>query len=55
MRRVIDAIRSATSRGIVVVEAAANGSVDLDKFVDSTRKRILNSGSADFRDLAPFS
>ena len=45
-----DAIRAATNKGIVVVEAGANGSVDLDAFKDSNGKRILNRNSADFRD-----
>jgi hypothetical protein len=47
---VFDAIRSAVSRGIVVIEAAANGGVDLDQFQDVRGRRILNRNSADFRD-----
>jgi subtilisin family serine protease len=47
---VFDAIRFATEQGIVVVEAAANGAVDLDAFEDTNGKTILNRGSADFRD-----
>lgn len=45
-----DAIRAATAMGIVVVEAGANGSVDLDTFRDSNNKRILNRSDPDFRD-----
>ncbi len=45
-----DAIQFATSQGIVVVEAGANGAVDLDAFQDLAGKRILNRGSPDFRD-----
>jgi subtilisin family serine protease len=47
---VFDAISAATSAGIIVVEAGANGSVDLDTFKDSNNKLILNRNSADFRD-----
>jgi hypothetical protein len=47
---VFDAIQFATSHGIVVVEAGANGSADLDAFQTLSGKKILNRGSADFRD-----
>jgi subtilisin family serine protease len=47
---VFDAIQFATSQGIIVVEAGANGSVDLDAFQDVSGKKILNRNSADFRD-----
>jgi hypothetical protein len=47
---VFDAISAATSKGIIVVEAGANGSVDLDNFKDSNNKAILNRNSSDFRD-----
>lgn len=47
---VFDAIAHATAEGIVVVEAGANGSVDLDTFTNSSGKRILNRAHADFRD-----
>jgi subtilisin family serine protease len=47
---VFDAIQFATSQGIVVIEAGANGSVDLDAFQDSNGKHILNRNSPDFRD-----
>ncbi len=47
---VFDAISYATSQGIVVVEAGANGSVDLDAFTDVNGHQILNRTSPDFRD-----
>ena len=47
---VFDAIEFATSQGIVVVEAGANGSVDLDAFTDVNGHQILNRASAHFRD-----
>lgn len=47
---VFDAIQYATSQGIIVVEAGANGSVDLDAFQDVNGKNILNRNSPDFRD-----
>jgi len=47
---VFDAIQYATSQGIIVVEAGANGSVDLDTFQDINGKYILNRSNADFRD-----
>jgi hypothetical protein len=47
---VFDAISFATSQGIVVVEAGANGAVDLDAFQDVLGRNILNRASADFRD-----
>ncbi|MBL8220431.1 MAG: S8 family serine peptidase [Bryobacterales bacterium] len=45
-----DTIRLATALGITVVEAAGNGSNDLDTFADAGGNQILNRGSADFRD-----
>lgn len=45
-----DAIRYATDQGITVVEAGANGSVDLDTYRDYDGKLILNVNSPDFRD-----
>ncbi len=48
---VFDAIQTATSQGIVVIEAGANGSVDLDAFQDVNGKHILNRASPDFRDF----
>ena len=47
---VFDAIQYATSQGIIVVQAGANGSVDLDTFQDINGKFILNRSNADFRD-----
>lgn len=47
---VFDAIVAATAQGIVVVEAGANGSVDLDAFTDVNGRQILNRSSGDFRD-----
>jgi hypothetical protein len=47
---VFDAIRAAVDRGIVVVEAAANGSLALDTFQDVRGRRVLDRSSADFRD-----
>ncbi|TWW10826.1 peptidase S8 [Planctomyces bekefii] len=47
---VFDAIRAATDDGIIVVEAGANGAVDLDAFSNSAGKRILNRAHSDFRD-----
>lgn len=44
------AIRNAVDRGIVVVEAGGNGSVDLDKFADAKGRATLNRNSPDFRD-----
>ncbi|WP_182914186.1 S8 family serine peptidase [Paenibacillus sp. 1011MAR3C5] len=45
-----DAIRYATDQGIVVVEAGANGSVNLDTYQDWNGKYILNTTSPDFKD-----
>lgn len=47
---VFEAIKTATSRGIVVVEAGANGGVDLDTYRNSYGKYIFNRGSSDFLD-----
>ena len=47
---VFDVIRLATALGIVVVEAAGNGGVDLDGVVNPAGQQILNRGSADFQD-----
>lgn len=46
-----DTIRLATKAGVIVVEAAGNGSVDLDFFVDDDGKHTLNCGlPLEFRD-----
>ncbi|UGT45143.1 S8 family serine peptidase [Nocardia yamanashiensis] len=47
---VFDAIRAACDKGLVVVEAAGNGSYDLDTFTDTKGKTVLKRGSADFKD-----
>ena len=47
---VFDVIRLATAQGIVVVEAAGNGGVDLDTVVNQSGKLIFNRASADFKD-----
>ena len=47
---VFDAIKSATDQGIIVVEAAGNGSNDLDNFTNSAGKQVLNRISGDFMD-----
>jgi len=47
---VFDAIRTAVDRGIIVIEAGANGGVDLDQFQDVNGRSVLNRSSADFRD-----
>lgn len=48
--QVFAAIQVAVERGIIVVEAAGNGSVDLDTFRTVAGKAILDRNSADFRD-----
>jgi hypothetical protein len=45
-----DAIAAATAQGIIVVEAGANGSNDLDAFQDYLGRKVLNRSSADYRD-----
>lgn len=47
---VFDAIHATVASGIIVIEAAGNGSVDLDQFVDLRGRAILNRNSSDFRD-----
>jgi hypothetical protein len=47
---VFDAIRDAVDAGIVVVEAAGNGSNDLDDFTNSAGEHVLRRGDSDFRD-----
>jgi serine protease len=45
-----DAIRLATARGIIVVEAAGNGTNDLDAWKDAAGRFRLRRGHPDFRD-----
>ena len=45
-----DAIRLATALGIVVVEAACNGSYDLDAYMDAGGNSIFNRAATGFRD-----
>ncbi len=45
-----DAIRLAVALGVIVVEAAGNGSNDLDTLTDGGGTQFLNRGSASFRD-----
>lgn len=45
-----DAIRAATDDGIIVVEAAGNGTRDLNNFQTTAGRRILDRTHADFRD-----
>ncbi len=45
-----DALRLATALGIIVVEAAGNGSVDLDSYTNGAGQHILQRGHGDFRD-----
>ncbi|RMH15476.1 MAG: hypothetical protein D6696_20665 [Acidobacteria bacterium] len=45
-----DALRLASALGLVVVEAAGNGHVDLDLYEDETGRLILRRGHPDFRD-----
>jgi Subtilase family len=47
---VFDIIRLATALGIVVVQAAGNGAVDLDTVVNPGGQEIFNRASADFQD-----
>lgn len=47
---VFDVIRLATSLGVVVVEAAGNGGVDLDTVVNPGGQQIFNRASPDFLD-----
>lgn len=47
---VFDAIKYAINKGIVVIEAAGNGSVDLDTFTDLSGKKVLNRLDPNFKD-----
>ncbi|CAG5003786.1 hypothetical protein DYBT9275_03229 [Dyadobacter sp. CECT 9275] len=46
----LDAIRLAVANGIVVVEAAGNGNENLDSWLNSAGRDILDRGSANFID-----
>ena len=48
---IFDAIRAGTDKGIVIIEAGANGWNDLDQFKDRKGKQVLNRNSKDFKDL----
>lgn len=45
-----DAIRLAVAAGIVVIEAAGNGAVDLDRYTDAMGRLLLNRTDRNFRD-----
>ncbi|MEI4803858.1 S8 family serine peptidase [Bacillus sp. FJAT-51639] len=47
---IFDAIRTGTDKGIIIIEAGANGSNDLDQFKDINGKQVLNRNSKDFKD-----
>ncbi|UHA74202.1 S8 family peptidase [Paenibacillus sp. 481] len=47
---VFAAIRTASNKGVVVVEAAGNGSNDLDNYKNEQGKHVLNRTSPDFKD-----
>ncbi|MEK4916090.1 putative mucin/carbohydrate-binding domain-containing protein [Bacillus sp. FSL E2-8887] len=47
---IFDAIRVGTDKGIIIIEAGANGSNDLDNFKDRNGKKILTRNSPDFKD-----
>ncbi|MCP1164899.1 MULTISPECIES: S8 family serine peptidase [Bacillus] len=47
---IFDAIRAGTDKGVVIIEAGANGWNDLDQFKDRNGKQVLNRNSKDFKD-----
>ncbi|KAA0757857.1 hypothetical protein DN401_04210 [Bacillus sp. BF2-3] len=47
---IFDAIRVGADKGIIIIEAGANGSNDLDNFKDRNGKKTLNRNSPDFKD-----
>ncbi|MHA4414271.1 S8 family peptidase [Bacillus cereus] len=47
---IFDAIRMGTNKGIIIIEAGANGGNDLDQFRDHNGKQVLNRNSPDFKD-----
>ncbi|MBK5424428.1 S8 family peptidase [Bacillus sp. TH30] len=47
---IFDAIRMGANKGIIIIEAGANGGNDLDQFRDRNGKQVLNRNSPDFKD-----
>lgn len=47
---IFDVIRMGTNKGIIIIEAGANGGNDLDQFRDRNGKQVLNRNSPDFKD-----
>lgn len=47
---IFDAIRLGANKGIIIIEAGANGGKDLDQFRDRNGKQVLNRNSPDFKD-----
>ncbi|PFL76356.1 S8 family peptidase [Bacillus cereus] len=47
---IFDAIRMGTNKGIIIIEAGANGGNDLDQFRDRNGKQVLNRNSPEFKD-----
>ncbi|MBJ8109354.1 S8 family serine peptidase [Bacillus cereus group sp. N6] len=47
---IFDAIRAGTDKGVVIIEAGANGWNDLDQFKDRNGKQVLNRNSKEFKD-----
>ncbi|KYG34684.1 S8 family peptidase [Bacillus gaemokensis] len=47
---IFDAIRMGVNKGIIIIEAGANGGNDLDQFKDRNGKQVLNRNSPDFKD-----
>ncbi|MBK5452545.1 S8 family serine peptidase [Bacillus sp. TH22] len=47
---IFDAIRLGTNKGIIIIEAGANGGNNLDQFRDRNGKQVLNRNSPDFKD-----
>ncbi|MCP1166872.1 MULTISPECIES: S8 family peptidase [Bacillus] len=47
---IFDAIRLGANKGIIIIEAGANGGNDLDQFRDRSGKQVLNRNSPDFKD-----
>ncbi|MGN4544930.1 S8 family peptidase [Bacillus cereus group sp. MYBK95-2] len=47
---IFDAIRIGANKGVIIIEAGANGGNDLDQFRDHNGKQVLNRNSPDFKD-----